>query len=590
MRRNLSSLSVPMALLVWLAAAYALLAWDLSDGVRFYGPFDDRMRALQIRDLLSDGAWFDLVQPFLATAEPYVSPWSRLVDAPYAGVTLLLQGFMGQDEAFHWATLVIPPLLLAIAGFLLVDTARLLAGRRLDATECVAMVLVAGLALFEFTPGQIDHHNVQILFVALVARGIADPAGGRGGLLAGLGTTLSLTVGLETMPFVVLLLAVPVLAWAMCRLEARRFVPSLGITLLVTAPASALAFKGWGGMVETACDSWSAPFVTALAGGGALLVAMQAIVARLPALDAPLPRSAMLAVAGAGFAALLAVTFPACLNGPFGMIDDVSRWFWFDRVPQEKSFLFLFRDGKAIEVMLLLLAFLIALAVLPGAVHRARNGDPATLAIAVTVLAAFAMTLLQTRNSRFPPVLAALLVPLLADLLTRPAALPLAWKRMLGVLAALAFGGVAVGSVLLPDFNRPKHVYDLTIDDRCDEDAMATVRALPPSRFLAAMGVGLRIAETGMGHQVAALPFHRASSGIRRVALALTSEDPSVRAAQLEGFDYVAICRRSQLPLQGEAFLFDALNAGRSVPGLVPVNNAADGEVAIFRIDHSALR
>jgi hypothetical protein len=43
---------------------FVLFAVDSLDGASFYADVDDKMRLLQIRDLLGDGQWHDLTMPF----------------------------------------------------------------------------------------------------------------------------------------------------------------------------------------------------------------------------------------------------------------------------------------------------------------------------------------------------------------------------------------------------------------------------------------------------------------------------------------------------------------------------------------------
>ena len=58
--------------------------FDALDGVNFLGDIDDDLRAVQIRLLVEGGAWFDRTIPMIQMPEAYISPWSRLVDLPYA--------------------------------------------------------------------------------------------------------------------------------------------------------------------------------------------------------------------------------------------------------------------------------------------------------------------------------------------------------------------------------------------------------------------------------------------------------------------------------------------------------------------------
>src|SRR3546814_10206865 len=52
-----------------------------------------------------------------------------------------------------------------------------------------------------FLPMRIDHHGWQLAMLSLTVAGLADDARRRGGLLVGLASAASLTIGLEMLPY-----------------------------------------------------------------------------------------------------------------------------------------------------------------------------------------------------------------------------------------------------------------------------------------------------------------------------------------------------------------------------------------------------
>lgn len=111
MAKQLSSKLLFVGMLLLLALLDTII------GVDFFGDVDDWMRNYQIRDLLADGQWHDLTLPFIAMPEPYVSPWSRLVDLPYLALTFILSPMMGEEQALLLAYQTWPPFMLV--GFAL---------------------------------------------------------------------------------------------------------------------------------------------------------------------------------------------------------------------------------------------------------------------------------------------------------------------------------------------------------------------------------------------------------------------------------------------------------------------------------------
>jgi hypothetical protein len=79
-----------------LLAAFVVISAVLSirlllhaDTVPLFGDTDDAMRMVVVRDFLNGQNWYDLVQHRLNTPFGAEIQWSRLIDAPLAGLVLL---------------------------------------------------------------------------------------------------------------------------------------------------------------------------------------------------------------------------------------------------------------------------------------------------------------------------------------------------------------------------------------------------------------------------------------------------------------------------------------------------------------------
>ena len=93
-----------------------VIAADMADGTLYLGDVDDRMRAIEINQFLGGKGWYDLTISGIALPETYVSPWSRLVDTPYALLAHFLSLVMAPQAALKIAFLVWPPVMLV--GFI----------------------------------------------------------------------------------------------------------------------------------------------------------------------------------------------------------------------------------------------------------------------------------------------------------------------------------------------------------------------------------------------------------------------------------------------------------------------------------------
>ena len=199
-------------------------------------------------------------------------------------------------------------------------------------------VLMA-IAVLEFAPGRIDHHNVQIITMMAVMLGLLRWDRG-GGWLIGAGSALSVVVGLECLPFVVIAFTGVVVCYLAGVRAAEKVLAGAATAMLATSVLSAAAFLG-PTVAQMQCDAFSAPYLVLMVGASLILLAASkgVVTASFPVklLVLCLPTALLLAA--------VAWLYPHCLQGPYQMIDPLSRTLWFNRIWQEKSFLLFFRNG-----------------------------------------------------------------------------------------------------------------------------------------------------------------------------------------------------------------------------------------------------
>jgi len=560
---------------------------DFADGKLFHDDVDNGMRALQIRTLLSEsGRWFDLTLPVIATPDAYVSPWSRLIDLPYVLLARVLELFMPAGVALEWAFLIWPPLLLALFSWLCVlIIERLL--RELELSSLRHLLLLAlttvlmAIAVLEFAPGRIDHHNMQIIAMAAIMLGLLrwDRAGG---WLIGAGSALSVVIGLECLPFVVIAFAGLVTCHVFNVRAAAQVLAGAATAMLATSLLCAAAFLGPNvGLAQ--CDAFSAPYLMLMLGASLILLAAAKAGAGLA-----LPVRLLLLVVPA--ALLLTATgwiYPECLRGPYQMIDPLSRTLWFDRIWQEKSFLLFFRNGQYETLINLALQAMIILSAVPLMWGRAQR-DPGLAISFLFAAAALVLTLVVTRYIRFPAALVPLFLPaVIASVLAGNSA----QRRMAGALAGAVVVAAAALSVIVPPVERSFDNIDFMSFDECSDQDFSVLADVAPGRIAVPLGLSMPLVEVlPEGFSLANVPFHRAAPGMKRMFEAFAAKDAGLRRAALEPFDYVAVCRFRLKSEDGYAGLYSALAAGEDWPGLTRVAPPQKTDFQLFRIDHAALR
>ncbi|QKV18827.1 hypothetical protein [Oricola thermophila] len=567
-------------LLAFLAAGLAVIGFDLVDGSRFMVDVDDRMRALQIHDLLADGDWFDRTLPFIDMPEAYVSPWSRLVDLPYVLAVRALSPIGGIDAAMALAVGIWPLLLFILFAVLAVRVMRSIVGGAPRALHAAIAVLPMVFALWDFVPGRIDHHNVQLVLMLAMLAGLVDFRPGRGGTVAGIAATLSIEVGLECLPYIAVGFGSLALLAAMRGNEAVFRLRACGLAFALSAVPVALAFSGPAAVLAAACDAMSGFWVAAILLGGAV-AAIVPVSWRLPVLASSAARLASLAIAGALAAGVLVCAFPACLDGPYAMVDAVSRSLWLDRLDQESGAAVLFENG-AIGILGMLLVFLVVLGfALPPALRRFRTGAPAAMLVWSVAAVSLVQAFLMLRAIPFPSAFVSVLLPMVL----RDASAATVRRRLLpAMLSPLLLAALA--APLFPASGRVDAV-DLMIGDECAGEDFSVLGRVAPGRVLNPLALGIPIANERGDHTVAAVPFHRAAPGIRRSFVAFTAARLDERREALEAFAYVAVCRRETSGELSGAPLFEALRQGRRVAGIIEIDPGNSSRFRLYRLDAS---
>ncbi|KRD29072.1 hypothetical protein ASE36_10315 [Rhizobium sp. Root274] len=569
-----------LVMVAWLVS-FAVVLFDLADGALYLGDTDDVLRALQIKELLRSGDWFDRTLPFISMPEPYVSPWSRLVDLPYLVLAKGLSLVVGDEVGLKAAFLIWPPVMLAFYCLLVVSIVKemLPEGRVLEAPVLVATLLAMALSIWEFSPGRIDHHNVQLLAILCICWGLIRWTRWSA-IVSGVAVVVSIAVGLELLPLVAVVLAAVSGSWCLRRSGSAAFYAAFGVTIMICAPLAGLSLIGLRGIAATECDAFSAPYIAGLTGYGVVTVLAAALLAR----SAPWLRTVVLLLAGSACVVLLAFSFPLCLSGPYHMVDPLSRALWLERLAQEHSILIYFEKGYFPH--LLTLGVLMAVLVLASPVIRAtwqsgRSGTPIVFAVAIGSLV---LAFLQTRYIRFPMALIPLFIPVaLTAVNYRPR---FAVQSLVGSIAILAALGwtlhlavpVKRGKVTLADFLSYA---------ACKDADMSALKQLAPGRVMAPMAVGLDLApHLPPGVAIAGIPFHRSSPGMRRIFETFVQVDLQDRREAAAPFDYVALCRFDVPEEFADALPLAALSRGGDWPGLIRLTEPKS-QLQVFKIDHT---
>lgn len=579
LRSRLSSL-LPIG--TFLLIAIGLLAGDAVNGSTVQD-IDDIARRLQIADLLRDGEWHDLTWPFLAMPEPYVSPWSRLVDLPYVLVTWLFHPAFGQDAAFEIARFVVPLLWLIAYAWLAVRLIREILGEQPSLPQIGAAAVASLFAVIEFMPNRVDHHNVQIVLLLALCLGIVSKHR-FAGILVGVASVLSIAVGLECAPYIALALAGVAIHAALA--PNSTMVARLSLTgwslLAFTLPAGLLLTGGT--LFQTQCDALSAPWASALIAAGVVAAGAPVIWKRL-GLHSPTARLGVLVAGALVVLGVLWTAFPECHAGPYTMINETAHTYWISNVIQEKGPAGAFARGEN----LLVLIFMVLLALTLGAWMNPKTYRSPVLILLLIATLGTLLTAWQMRNFKFPAALLPLFLPLFIERVRENGGA----RRAIAVLLPPALL-LASFALLIKPTGRALTLIDYMEGDACRDADLSSLETLPASRIMAPLGLSLTLAEyisdTGSPHKIAAMPFHRASPGIERVFQTFALTNPELRKQALAPYSYVAICTLPETSADpSAALLYATLSSSKGWPGLVEVSPITGSRLRLLEIDHDTV-
>jgi hypothetical protein len=319
---------IRLTLIAWVV----ITAWYVWDGWQYIrwlslGDTDDNMRLMQVRGLLAGQGWFDLTNYRLNPPTGFNIHWSRIVDLPIAGLILFFRLFTTNAWAEKLACGIAPLIPLSITMLGIGATVRRLVDPR---AWPLAIVFLLGTSttMLMYLPERIDHHGWQLAMLSLTVAGLCDPRGMRGGLIVGLASAVSISIGLEMLPYAAFAGAILTLRWIWDRAEATR----LAVYAVALAGGTAAGFAGFASYANYAmrCDALTPVYLATMVAAGVLLFAL--------AWANPARRGARLLlalVAGAVIVAGFVHFFPQCLGRPEQVSPELQRN-WLDNVREAK--------------------------------------------------------------------------------------------------------------------------------------------------------------------------------------------------------------------------------------------------------------
>ena len=562
---------------------------------------DDVMRLVQIRDYLTGQGWFDTNQYRLGLAGGTDMHWSRIPDIPVIILTHIFDLFVSQETALRIAYTVWPPLSALILIFAMTTGAKFWATQHALSPKIVYGFALALLAFFvlnfyRFTPGAIDHHNIQMGLVAWAVVLLLDPKRRFWTFAAsGAAVATSLAVGVEVYIFAAMMCGFVALNWMVLGAAVKAGTQGFGLGLAI---GLAICFFGTIAPPEygvVACDALSLITLSAaLVGGLGLAIVASAVSSR-----SLMIRLIGLGVLGALCLLVLSFQAPQCLDNPLNVLPDEVDRLWLSNISEAKG-LSLAMKNAVMEIPYMMGAPLLALGLLVLGLWKDHRWSGSVL-ILMLLLGALGLTIYQQRFFPFAYVIS--IVPLAGwiaksyqsgrdrlaafdgqdDAGAKPS--NIAYIGALALSVPLIW---AVPGILLSESEDP--ATKASKATACySSSVMEALNTLPTGVIAATSNGGAPILNQTK-HRSISGNYHRNIDGITLQIRIGTSEPDAVKALLLENdIDYLHFCRPTaetqNLIDENPDGLYGVLKRGIVPDYLTPaMDDLENGDVTLYRV------
>lgn len=518
--RRLSEL---MAFIVIFALAFKfwpeVTLWQLGDN-------DNFLRLHQVQTFINSPSWHVLPLADFNPQDGKVIHWSRLPDVPILAAFYFNSFFFDSELALKLAITVTPLIYLFFIMLAITKLTRELIGS--DGVLLSSIYVATSLAAAKCFPGQIDHHNAQLLMFTLFMYAICSPSIERRQFtfLTVFSITTSLLIGLEVLPFFVILLGI----FCLECLHSKTY-------KLIWVRDSSLLIVLWGAIGLWACNQIDEIIrpkfdVLSLSLLGYFLAA--GVILTVTSLK---PTFLTLALSTTAVLGAMFVWNADAISSPYTDYPEMLRRYWLNHVVEaEPLFELVLREKSIVMNFLSTQNVIYAVTIIPATVSILflKNQQQKRLWV-IFVLTLLPAIFWQIRTLAFSSLIAVPLQAYLGGLLWNKIKIPIV--RLVPVLLLSPMVAAFAVQAILQDEKKT----DLTTTTIKREGVeFIGAQQLEPSKIFAPMEQGAQILSL-TDHSIIAAPYHRNIRGnLLYLNVLLTMElDDAYRALTTERIDYL---------------------------------------------------
>ena len=304
---------------------------------------DDYLHLVQALDLLNGQGWFDPIQHRMNPPDGTYIHFSNLLSVVYAVPIYFLSFLLDKISAATVTAAIMPTVFLACFFLVLSRASAFFVGQEWARISSF-VALFATTLMFQFNPGHVDHHGVEavlcLLAVTCCLQSMDTPSNWRWPVMTGGVLALALVIGLEVLPFLVLVVAWMGL-WAAIKGGKATIAGAIcGLTLAVTGFLLLVMTKSWDHVFDRDVLAYSIVYVFLLSGAAFCLLGI-ACAANTSKVILRVGIAAVLAgVSGYCFFHF----FPELKAGPYGGMNQALANLMFDNIVEARPII---RDDRS---------------------------------------------------------------------------------------------------------------------------------------------------------------------------------------------------------------------------------------------------
>ena len=511
---------------------------------------DDIARMVMVRDWIAGQSWFDTTQYRMVPPEGVSMHWSRYIDAGIAAIIVPASWFVPMQTAEQIGAAVWPTLILIVTLLVIGFATKRLFG---TVAACFAVLITLFWPLtadLHARAGNLDHHNVQLLMMVILAFAVVWPVRPvAAGVVGGLAAAFSLSTGLEGLVFIVGagLVVFGRSAIGQTAQEAR-LLATFCVTLIIGC------FVFWLGLTAPAargvpvCDQLGTPVLSLI--GSAVVASLIPLLLRRW-IAGPVAQFAMTAVLTAAGLALAWPLLGPCLAGPYGQLAPEIQEMISTRITEAKPFLVYVQShtSAALIFMLPVITALIAGALLwwsrREATSAGRRENIVLGQLLIFCLIGAGMVFMQMRTI----IMVASVVPVIGGVVLAVLFQGYLQSRDIGKAALMFVIAIAIAAPqlmvdpLVPLLRDKERVRTNTANGDCRQyEELIALNAVPPGVFLVHGNFGPPLI-WATHHSSLSGPYHRSGDAMANGSLAFQLEEDAFAArARATGATHVLLC------------------------------------------------